>query len=220
MANCGRSSTRKSLKVMSSSSSSSLLPVDEVEAILESGGCTGSTSRPANKKKAGHSASSLMETADEQKKKKRLFSELDPTIGFLEHEPKLVRTTLEEKACSDFFLASKSKYKSRSAKFLREVQGDKEIKGTEINQESRKSNKMKQLNDKSRFSFKNDGVCAVNQVIDSFCQGFVHEAKRAARKRQNMTYHDDEKGIVLVKQDLVVALKVLGWDRCIEAVHK
>ncbi|GBG25812.1 Hypothetical Protein FCC1311_020312 [Hondaea fermentalgiana] len=152
---------------------------------------------------------------------KRLFSELDTETSYLDHAPKIPRTSMEEKLYSDYFSASKSKYKSRIARFVRDAQGKHDVANTMITpsyqyeiERSADSERMDQLQKKSRFSFKGDGIVAVSQVIDVFCQGLLHEATRAARRRHpHAALAGDEKPYLSLSQDdMNEALQHLGWD--------
>lgn len=197
----------------SSKASSSSIAGKGPAASMPAGALNSASSAPKRGQKAR--ASNSANGADAPNKK-RLFSELDANTSFLKHEPKVPRTSLDEKLYSDYFSASKSKYKSRIARFVREAQGRGEVASTAIatNRAGADANvdndRMDLLQKKSRFSFKGDGIVAVSQIIDVFCQGLMHEAKRGARVRENV--HDPNKLVSLTKEDLQGALGVLGWD--------
>lgn len=143
---------------------------------------------------------------------KRAFPSLSPSQGFYDVVPaKAPGTSMDRKATSDFFSASKSKYKSRIAKFVRATQqaGTSEVKSTAIALED--STKLTHLRDKSRFSFKHDGIAAVGQVVDIFTESLMHEALALAWKRNEAAGVDKDAVLEVRDADLEQALEKLGW---------
>mmetsp|Transcript_17473 Transcript_17473/g.28246 ORF Transcript_17473/g.28246 Transcript_17473/m.28246 type:complete len:229 (+) Transcript_17473:373-1059(+) len=108
---------------------------------------------------------------------------------------------------SDFCLAAKNKYKSRVTKFVRVAQSDGELAQTSIdNSEAFTESRAQAHENKSRFSFKQDGIVAVSQVIDIFCDGLIYEAMRVAKSRAASGGTPE-----MTPQDVQHALMELGW---------
>jgi len=135
------------------------------------------------------------------------------------------------KVYSDYFLASKNRYKARVTKFVRNAQAIQRSSNTS-------EPTTDHLQSKSRFSFKQDGIVAVSQVIDFFCTGLFHEAIRTARNRSKLAPGSSNQvgkgspaplissssspassssGLSLEPRDVYMALQSLGWTQAANA---
>ncbi|CAK9078124.1 Uncharacterized protein SCF082_LOCUS37409 [Durusdinium trenchii] len=149
---------------------------------------------------------------------------MDPSLDYYEHLPaQIPRASEGRKVYSDYFMASKNRYKARISKFVRNVQTGGEVATTAIatgsGSDMHDDSKIETFQKKSRFSFKHDGVVAVSQLIDIFCQGLFHEAMRQAEKRKEQEVKEEvAEPCALTPQDIQDALKCLGWGKvsCID----
>jgi hypothetical protein len=124
---------------------------------------------------------------------------------FFSREPASVpRAAKGRKVSSDYFLASRNRYKARISKFVRHAQTTAKSEAATVS-DSTPTPRVASANiAKSRFSFKQDAILAVSQVIDVFCEGLFHEAARSAST--------NPVGLpTLEPQDIQNALTALGW---------
>ncbi len=147
---------------------------------------------------------------------------------------KILRPAPDKRVFSDYFLASKNKYKARITKFVRTAQLGGEVAETAIQAgmgqvEKNDQDRLRSLASKSRFSFKRDGIVAMSQVLDLFCQGLFHEIVRRAKERaeKSTALKGKKKGtnskeknnkkdelppsFILGTDDVQDALQALGW---------
>jgi hypothetical protein len=126
---------------------------------------------------------------------------------FLSRKPATVPRAAEgRKVYSDYFLASRNRYKARISKFVRHAQTTARGKpATVVATSTAAPGSASAKSAKSRFSFKQDGILAVSQVIDMFCEGLFHEAVRSANAKPHFGLP------ALEPQDIQDALTAMGW---------
>jgi len=129
------------------------------------------------------------------------------------------RKNAADKLASDFFLASKNQYKARITKFVRTVQTGGELAETSIAKNKFETmlhdpTKLQTLEKKSRFSFKRDGIVAVSNLVDVFCDAMLFELKNIVRQK-----HADGQIPEFTSEDVGKAVARLGWGHRVDAAQ-
>mmetsp|Transcript_17335 Transcript_17335/g.22109 ORF Transcript_17335/g.22109 Transcript_17335/m.22109 type:complete len:298 (-) Transcript_17335:903-1796(-) len=131
----------------------------------------------------------------------------------------------EKLLASEFFGATKNKYKSRITKFVRAAQVSIASESGKARGESNKlrgASVSSEKDLKTHFSFKQDAVNAIGDVIDVFTDALISTSIQRAMNRQRDIYSSDEReNTLLGAEDIQNSLKSLGVEsQVIEALKE
>mmetsp|Transcript_9489 Transcript_9489/g.10930 ORF Transcript_9489/g.10930 Transcript_9489/m.10930 type:complete len:244 (+) Transcript_9489:126-857(+) len=128
---------------------------------------------------------------------------------------------------SEFFGTTKNKYKSRITKFVRNAQlsisSEDKRSDLETTASVRKSSLSSEKDLKTHFSFKQDAVKAIGDVIDVFTDELIRESITNAMRRHasSVATTKGEQVLELDPQDIQLSLKSLGIEtQVVEALKE